>query len=153
MTTPNSPQPFDAFAVSRAQYAVAAAMTGEADAASTLIAAIVDGVGMPGVYDAVFVWCATFHARTGHPFGVHLTLTYVHPETGQPIPESEAAPTLVWASHVIQAYVARDKARFEDLLRDLGEDREQIMEHLTTMVEHVAAHVRLAESAGRAALS
>ncbi|TYB71185.1 hypothetical protein FXF51_01745 [Nonomuraea sp. PA05] len=154
MTEQNIPQPYDPLAVSHAKQAITAALHEDDDTTAQLVATIVNETGLPGILDAVFVWCATIHARIGLPFGVILTLTYIHPETGEPIPETEADPALIWASHVIQAYVARDKPRFDSLLKDmLDGDPGRLAAQLITMVEHVAAHIRLASLRSTAELS
>lgn len=153
MTEQNTPRPFNPHAVAAAQYALNAAILDDDESAARLIAAILRDTGMHGVRDAIVTCCETFQHHTGFPAGTQLDQTYVHPETGEPIPESEAEPTLVWASHVIEAYVARDQERFETLFRNLGDDPEPVLAHLTEMVEHVAAQVMLADQTRRAALS
>jgi hypothetical protein len=150
-STPESP--YDPRAVELALGALGASIAGDDETANEALAAIVKETDIPGLVDAIYVWCDTLitQARTG---GQLLDLEWIDADSDRVVGAEDVPEEIRWAGHLLLARAEGNHERFVELMRGLGLDPFRMADFIGGLFALVAdnlKHVLVAQR--RAALS
>ncbi|MEV0236932.1 hypothetical protein [Nonomuraea sp. NPDC050786] len=145
-TTPENP--YKPRAVDLALAALGAAIAGDDDTASLALAAVVKETDIPGLMDAIYVWCDTLITQAGTA-GQLLDLEWIDADSDRVVGAEDVPEEIRWAGHLLLARAGGDRERFVELIRSLDPDPFRMAAFVGALFALVADNLKLVLAARR----